>query len=949
MSSGTVVLGLLNGLTIGLLAIGLVLIYKCNRFINLAHAQLGSLSALLLAKWTLDWHWNWWLAFLASVALGVGVGVGVDRFMIRPLRAKTRSPLALTLLSIGVSQLLLAFTFAPQLSPDPAKAALYPQPFESHARVGLVTLTGMSVLTLVLAPVLAIGLALFLRYASLGKQIRATANNPDAARLCGISVGKVSALSWGAAGGLSAISAVLQAPTQPSFNVASFGPYLLMLALGAAAFGAFLSLPAALGGGLVLGLVQQVVAAETHDAGKAELAVFGVMLAVILVRGQAIGRAFASSGRPLADQPVTRVPDVLAGTGLVRLHRRVLGMGALLLAGLVPLLPYFDSEGHRFLLALVVIYAVVGVALTMLVGWAGQVSLGHVGIVGLGAFMTAHLADHGWTLPAIMLASGLVGAAVLAAIGLPALRVGGLTLAVSTLGFAVIAPDWLFRQAWIGSPNPSGIPVDAPALSSAGGTPRSELAIYYLAVAVLVLCVLAAGALRRSAPGRIIIAVRDNEVASAAFGITPATVKLAILAVSGFFSAVAGVLWADAWGTVAPTHFDASVSIALLAVPVVGGLGSLSGAVAASVALYVPAFFLGPLVAPIFGDFGRSIAFQLFLSGAGLVVTLQKFPTGLAGVAQSRWQAFLNRRAITVEAVLAAAPDDLALNVNGVCVRFGGIHALDRAELTVRRGEIVGLIGPNGAGKSTLMNVISGVQRPSEGSVRIFGREVVDLPADFRLSYGLARSFQDAKLFPGLTVRETIQLAVAHDQKVGIVSAMLAAPWVRAGERETTARVEEILDRFGLRAHQNALTTELSTGTRRICDLAAQVATRPKLLLLDEPTAGIAQREAEAFGPLLRTIRSELDCAILIVEHDMPLLMSLCDRVYAMESGAVLVSGTPEEIRNDPRVIASYLGSEDVAISRSGTVSTRTATRAPARPRASATSSPRRATTKRSS
>jgi ABC-type branched-subunit amino acid transport system ATPase component len=151
---------------------------------------------------------------------------------------------------------------------------------------------------------------------------------------------------------------------------------------------------------------------------------------------------------------------------------------------------------------------------------------------------------------------------------------------------------------------------------------------------------------------------------------------------------------------------------------------------------------------------------------------------------------------------------------------------------------------------------------------------------------------------------------------------MLCAPWVRHNERRTRRTADEIVDRFGLTAWADTRTSELSTGTRRICDLAAQVAAGPKVLLLDEPTAGVAQREAEAFGPLLRRIRDELDCAILIVEHDMPLLMGLCDRVYALEIGQVIAEGSPTEIRSHPKVVASYLGTEEVAIARSGGRST---------------------------
>jgi branched-subunit amino acid ABC-type transport system permease component len=261
VNAGALVLGVLHGLTIGLLAVGLVLVFKSNRFLNLAHAQLGALSALLVAKWVVDWGWHWGVAFVAAVSVAVLTGLAVERFIVSPIRRRTTSPMRLLLLSLGVSQILLALTFIPHLAPDTSRATSFPQPFDATARIGGVTLTAMHILTAVLVPVLVAALALFMRYSIFGKQIRAAANNPDAARLCGISVSRVSAVTWALAGGFSGISAVLQAPGQPTAGLAALGPYLLMLTLGAAAFGAFVSMPGALAGGLLLGLVSQVVTA----------------------------------------------------------------------------------------------------------------------------------------------------------------------------------------------------------------------------------------------------------------------------------------------------------------------------------------------------------------------------------------------------------------------------------------------------------------------------------------------------------------------------------------------------------------------------------------------------------------------------------------------------------------------------------------------------------------
>src|SRR5438309_5583526 len=216
----------------------------------------------------------------------------------------------------------------------------------------------MYVLAAVIVPILVAGLAAFMRYSVVGKQIRAAANNPDAARLSGISVRRVSAVTWALAGGFAAVTAVLQAPTQPSFNVAALGPTLLMVTLGAAAFGAFVSLPGALAGGMLIGLVSQLVSATTSNASMAELAVFSLIMVIVLVRGRAIGRVFETSGAAVDDVPVTRVPASVRTSRLVRHHRGWLAAGALAIALVWPQLPYFNTAGISFLLTRVLVFAV---------------------------------------------------------------------------------------------------------------------------------------------------------------------------------------------------------------------------------------------------------------------------------------------------------------------------------------------------------------------------------------------------------------------------------------------------------------------------------------------------------------------------------------------------------------------------------------------------------------
>lgn len=921
MTVGSLVLGVLNGMSFGLLALGVVLVYKSDRFLNLAYAQLGAVPALFLAKLVIDWGWSWWAAFAVSAVLGVVVGLVVERLLIAPLRARNRSPVSLLLMTLGVGELLLALTYIPAVGPKTDEIAIagYPVPFHSSVTIGNVLLGGQDIVILILAPVLVLSLAGFMRFTLLGKQIRAAAANRDAARLAGVSVRRVSALTWGIAGGLSAMTAVLQAPSQGTFNAAALGPGLLLIALGAAAFGAFTSMPWALAGGLVIGVVQQLALSEFNNAGTADLVVLLSILAVVFIRGRRIGAVFATRGAVAEPAPAVRVPSLVADRWLVKRSGLVFGAFAVVVAALLPTLPGLSSEARRFELALIVMYALVAVSLCVLVGWAGQVSLGQFAIVGLGAFVTARLAPHGLSLLLILVVAGLVGTVASVAVGLPALRVPGLSLAVTSLGLAVIAPEWLFRQGWVGSKQPFGLTVTLPSLLKGVPMPSSEAGAYYLGLVLLVLTVVAMAAVRSSAPGRAILAVRDNETTAAAFGLTPAAVKLAALATSGFIAGVAGVVWAGAWHSVTATQFTPDLSMSILAAPVIGGVASLTGSAMGAVVLYALTLFVSPHLTALFGDFGQQLGFQLALGGLGVVLVMLAYPDGFAGFVQRWWTRLLERFAATIARTDAeAAPTaHVPLVVDDAVVSFGGVQALAGASIRVEAGQVVGLIGPNGAGKSTLMNVVSGTVKPTRASVRVYGKELAGLAAEYRPAFGVGRSFQDAALFAGLTVREAIQLVVDRRRRVGIVSAAARAPWARRAERDSRAEAATLVDRFGLSDWSSSLVSELSTGTRRVCDLAAQVAGRPRLLLLDEPTAGVAQRDAEAFALRLREIREELDCAVLVIEHDMALLMSICDRIYAMDGGRVIAEGTPAEIRSNPLVVASYLGTDPVAVNRS--------------------------------
>jgi len=269
------------------------------------------------------------------------------------------------------------------------------------------------------------------------------------------------------------------------------------------------------------------------------------------------------------------------------------------------------------------------------------------------------------------------------------------------------------------------------------------------------------------------------------------------------------------------------------------------------------------------------------------------------------------------------------LSVKGLTVQFGGVMAVDDVTFDLEQGQILGVIGPNGAGKTTMFDAISGFV-PSRGTVRLDGEIISGLAPEARSRHGLGRSFQDARLFPALTVAET--LAVAYERHIkaqDVVSTALRLPWVRRAERDIAGKVDGLIDLMGLGAFRDKFVAELSTGSRRIVDLAVIMAHAPKVLLLDEPSSGIAQKETEALGPVLRRLRDETGTTLIVVEHDMPLIQSISDELLALETGAVLTRGAPAEVLDDPRLVAAYLGTDEAAIARSGAVAAAPARRTP--------------------
>ena len=912
--------GIVEGMIYGLVAMGIVLVFKATGVINFAQGQFGAAATLLMLVLTIKYDISYWLAFPAALLVGATLGGVTELLVVRRLFHQPR--LLLFIATLGVSQVILYLMFQlPETNSNKAVGS----PIKGLWHVWGVNVRGDQLMVILVVPIIAVVLTFLLQRTRFGQQVRAAADNPNAASLAGISVKAVSTQVWIIAGLLSAVSTILISPIR-QVNAgglrADLGPELLLTALTAAMVGQLTSFPMAMAGGLVLGILEVLIRLNYSTLGLPQLLEFGLLLVLVLVRGRSVTRdeqswSFAGKSR-VASREIASLPIVKWVSWLSIL---AVGIGAALVPQLV------DNNTDRNKFATVLIVLIIALSATLLTGWAGQLSLGQMAFAGVGAVATSYYAT---SLPyPVAIAIGTAwGAGIAVIIGIPALRVRGLYLAMITLGFQIMATAWLFPQNRLSTARtPGSINLRRPYIFT-WNMKNDKTAYYYVCLVAAIIVMFIVSRVRASGIGRSLIAVRDNEPSASAFTVSPTRAKLMAFGLSGGIAAFGGGLYLASvrQSMEANNYFPATDSLRIIAISVVGGIMSVFGAVLGTFVIqWLPAAFDG------------TSEVKLFTSGFGMLILLMYFPGGLISIANNIRDLFFsfvaNRTGMKTKvakprgsvASLSARParDDTAdaaavlpLKATDVTVRFFGRPAVDHVSIVVHPGEVVGLIGTNGAGKTTFMNAVSGFV-PCTGSIEVFGKKVERLAAHRRARLGMGRAFQNARLFGALTVRETVMTALESRSRSMLVPSMLYLPPSPMQEARKRREADEIIDYLGLGRFADASMSELSTGTRRICELASLIALDSRLLLLDEPTAGVAQKETEAFGPLIKAVQAELGATILLIEHDMPLVMSISDRIYCLEAGGVIAEGSPAEVRANPLVIASYLGTDTRAINRS--------------------------------
>ena len=870
-----------------LLAVGIVLIYRGSGIVNFSQGALALLGAAIYYE--LPTHLPRALAVLIAVGCCGLVGVVIQVAVMAPMRRA--SPIARVVATLAILGLVSsAATQRYGSNAKPVRGFLPTttlHPF-SHIFVGEDRL-------IILGIAAALTVLLWLVYGTtrFGLATAAVAENELSAASMGWSPNLVAMGNWALGSALAGFAGVLLIP----LTGLSAGALTLAVipALAASLFGSFSSFPLTFIGGIIIGVLQSETTRFVHAPGWPTAAPFVVIVLVLVVRGGAL---------PLRGHLAERLPRL--GTGKPPIVATVIGTAVLALS----LIAFTDNWAAALNTSLC--FGLLVLSLVVVVGYCGQLSLAQFALAGLGALFASRMADV-WSVPFPL---AILGGVILTVpigviVALPAVRVRGVNLAVVSLGLASA-----ITAVVLANPDFTG--------GAVRGTVVPELKIFgmsfdytrhierytLLVLGLLVLCAWLVSNVRRSRTGRRLIAVRSNERAAASLGVSVVGAKLYAFGLGAAIAALGGIMIAFVNRFTNFTQFDVLTSVQLVLYAVLGGVGFVGGSAA------------GAQLAP--GGIGQEAVGHIhsiqhwfpLIAAALLVFTVATHSDGIAAklasrrAGRKRWsRRRASRPAETEASTSASVPTTVTpkvLEVRDVTVRFGAVVAVNDVNLTVAPGEVVGLIGPNGAGKTTLIDAISGFVRCSSGSVTLDGLPIDRWGPMKRARAGLGRTFQSLELFEDLSVGDNLRAASEPRDRAAYVSNL-----VRRGARDLSPGAQSAAAQMGLDNQIDDDPRQLPYATRRMLGIARAVAASPSILLLDEPAAGLDDASTRGLGEVIRRLARERNIGVLLIEHDVSMVLSVCDRIVALNFGGVIATGTPEEIRRNKAVVSAYLGSEE--------------------------------------
>ncbi|MCR5977661.1 ATP-binding cassette domain-containing protein [Gordonia jinghuaiqii] len=738
---------------------------------------------------------------------------------------------------------------------------------------------------------LAIVTTIAFRYTRFGVATEAAAESEKGAYLTGLSPDKIAFSNWALSSVLAGLGGILIAPLV-ALNPVAYTMFIVP-ALAATLVGNFSSIWLTVTAGIAIGAMQSEATnlQNTFDflpkTGLSEAIPLLLILGFLVVKGRPLPDRGAVVRQALGRAPR---PEHILLPALVSIVVAVIAL-------------MVTTGSYRAAVITSIIFAVVALSQVVVTGYAGQVSLAQLTLAGVGAYALSVLNTHlGIPFPFAPLIAAVFATVLGVVVGLPALRVRGLPLTVVTLALAVFLEAFWFRNPSLNG-GMAGAPIDTPrifgidlGIGAGEGYPR--LAFGILSLLVLVVVGLGVVWLRRSTLGTDMLAVRANERSAAATGINVSRTKLAAFGIGAFIAGLGGSLLGYQQTLATAESFTVFLGISLFAVMYIAGITSITGGILAGI--MAPGGLLY-IVLDRTADIGE---YYTLISGILLIVSVMVNPDGIASrLPHVPWPALpsMHRRPAGEVAPVAApatagAPAPAidrtspVLAVDRVGVRYGAVVAAEDVSFEVFAGEIVGLIGPNGAGKTTVIDALTGFA-PSTGTVRLDGCEISALRPHVRSRRGLGRSFQDVELYDDLSVIENVTVGASRSRS----------------DVPADRRVANVLEMVGLDEVADVEVATLSQGRRQLVSVARVLAASPRVALLDEPAAGLDSSESQWLGERLRMARNA-GTSILMVDHDMDLVLSICDRVVVLDLGKVIAIGTPEQIRTDESVIRAYLG-----------------------------------------